>query len=1199
MYFKKLEIFGFKSFLNKTKLPFEPGVTAIVGPNGCGKSNIVDAIKWVIGEQSTKSMRASSMQDVIFNGTEKYDPLNVAEVSLVLSNEDRSLPVDYDEVTITRRLHRSGESEYLLNKTPVRLLDVRNLLLGTGIGTSSYSVVEQGRMDMILSSKPEDRRYIFEEASGITKFKFKKREALLKLDRTKDNLVRINDIVREIERQINSIERKARKAERYKAKFDELKDLDITLSYKKYNELSTDDTALGSQNSELRDRAEMLKSEVDEASELLTVARDEHNAAFNELQQLQSDLVRFTTDIDKNKHIVLVNNERIVELEKAVERMDWEIEEITERKDKVNNRLAAYEIRFLEVRSKREAKEEELGEIQQITEDINTQIGTYQQQLDMNKTKTIDMVSEQTKLSNHSIKLEADIQNAISRKKRLELEKNSVHSEKDNASVEYEKILQRTNTINTELEGKRTEFEVFNREYISKQEKLNQLDLERRGNEKKINEVKPRRLFLEKLVNEREGINTSVKGIMKQVENGNQDFSNVHGILSELINVEDKFEESIESLLGELAQAVVVEDNQTKDNVLAFLQENSMESVNIIVLQQVTAFLSKAQVGVEASGLEVLANILSSDEKYKFVFMALLKNAHVARSSEAAKKYFDVNQNSDAVIIGERGEVFRSILQRTKNYSGKETIPVFGRQEKVKQLMEEENAIAGEIEIQTAKIQELELWINESSRKRESLESELRQKQMEFADVSSRKILFEEKFNSLKEELVLLENEITEELTSIQDQEQEKKTLEGNIRNISEENTRLQVDMEQVQRTIQEEARRREETMMSLSDIKAELSGYIKDEENLIENIQRDKDSCARIDLDIEEKKVRIIENGGRIKSFREEKELLEQKNIEFTSLAEVRSHELDIKKENKDRLFEEIQKQEEIFRTKEDQLEIVRNKARDLDIMKKEVEYKRESIIEKMKDSYKVNISEMSLELEPETNWEQVILTIDELKKQLEKMGDVSLDAVEEHKQLIERFEFLSKQRDDLAEAREALMGAITKINRTTKKMFMETFEKIRGEFNIYFKMLFNGGKGDIMLEDENNILECGIDIIVRPPGKKLHNIMQLSGGEKAMTAIALIFAIFKVNPSPFCILDEIDAPLDESNIVRFCTVLKDFLKLSQFIIITHNRMTIQLADVLYGITMGEKGVSKVVSVKFSEDEDFIEESTSVPVEA
>ena len=470
---------------------------------------------------------------------------------------------------------------------------------------------------------------------------------------------------------------------------------------------------------------------------------------------------------------------------------------------------------------------------------------------------------------------------------------------------------------------------------------------------------------------------------------------------------------------------------------------------------------------------------------------------------------------------------------------------------------------------------------------------------MEFADVSSRKILVEEKFNSLKEELVLLESEIKEEHTSIKNKEQEKKTLEENLRNISEENTRLQVDMEDVQRTIQDQARRREETMMSLAEIKAELSGYIKDEENLLENIQRDKDSCARIDLEIEEKKARIIENGERIKSFREEKELLEQKNIEFTSLAEVKSQELDVKKENKDRLFQEIQKQEEIFRIKEDQLEGVRNKARDLDIMKKEIEYKRESILEKMKDSYKVDISEMSIELDPDTKWEEVILTVEELRQQLEKMGEVSLDAVEEHKQLIERFEFLSKQRDDLTEARESLIGAITKINRTTKKMFMETFEKIRGEFNIYFKMLFNGGKGDIMLEDENNILECGIDIIVRPPGKKLHNIMQLSGGEKAMTAIALIFAIFKVNPSPFCILDEIDAPLDESNIVRFCSVLKEFLKLSQFIIITHNRMTIQLADVLYGITMGEKGVSKVVSVKFSEDEDFIEESTSVPVEA
>ncbi len=302
MHFKRLEIVGFKSFLNKTKLKFEPGVTAVVGPNGCGKSNIVDAIKWVLGEQSTKSMRSSSMQDVIFNGTDKHDPVNVAEVALTLSNADGLLPVDYDEVTISRRLYRTGESEYLVNKMPVRLADVRNLLMGTGIGTSAYSIVEQGRMDMILSSKPEERRYVFEEASGITRYKAKKREALLKLERTQDNLVRINDIVREVERQINSIERKARKAERYKVRYDEVKDLDVKLSYKKYRELSTNDSSLFNENEELKMKVEGLSSSLQEATNLLQHHREEYNATFDDLQQAQNEVMRLSSDMDKNKH---------------------------------------------------------------------------------------------------------------------------------------------------------------------------------------------------------------------------------------------------------------------------------------------------------------------------------------------------------------------------------------------------------------------------------------------------------------------------------------------------------------------------------------------------------------------------------------------------------------------------------------------------------------------------------------------------------------------------------------------------------------------------------------------------------------------------------------------------------------------------------------------------------------------------------
>jgi chromosome segregation protein len=1177
MYLKKLEVFGFKSFLNKTKLPFEPGVTAIVGPNGCGKSNIVDAIKWVLGEQSVKSMRSSSMQDVIFNGTEKHDPLNVAEVSLTLSNESRMLPVDFDEVTVTRRLYRSGESEYLLNKSPVRLLDIRNLLLGTGIGTSSYSIVEQGRMDMIISSRPEDRRYIFEEASGITKYKGKKRQAMLKLEKTRDNLTRINDIINEIERQIRSIERKARKAERYKVRFEELKDLEVRAARKEYLELNSGDSSLRERNRGLKENIGVLERDIKARGEELESIKNEHDSVFNELQCLQNDLVSCTSDIEKKTYVIGVNRERISEIEKAVQRAEWEIEEATERKRRINEHLDRIEVRFLEVRTSREKKEEELGSVNARVEGSTKDLTEYQHHIDMNREKTLNMANEQTRLGNNLIKIEADMQNSFSRKKRLELEKEALEKDIGRVSSELEEITRKAETVKEELEGSRVSFEDFSREFNERRQKGSELEKRSREEEKRLNEIRPRRLLLERLVNEREGVNASVKGIMRQVENGNADFEGVHGILSELVNVDDRFEESMEALLGEFAHSVVVEDAETALRVTEFLNSHSMESVNMLLLSEVPV--------KEITESSSHQGVLTGENKYRDLLKAFLRHLRAEISQTDAGS---VMNNPSAINIREKGEIFSEFFRRTVNFSGKEKIPVFGRQEKVDKLLEEENVISAEIEKIAGEAERIGKWLEDSVSKKEELESSYRHKQMEHSDVTSRKALVKERIESLEDDRGVLDKEIAEEAGTIGRLGEEKSRFEEESNALKEKNRELQSRMEEAHRLLKEISSKREEYLIALADIKAELSGLIKDEQNLLEEVQRHKDSSSRLESDVERKRKDIKESGERIEELsgqilEYEKEIERQK----TNAEEKKEH-LKEKQERREHLSSEMEKTRALYRAKEEEMSKLRDSARDVDIMKKEIEYKTASLRERILQSYKVDITLADVpEPAENTDREETAEKIRILKEQLEKMGDVSLDAVEEHKHLKERFEFLVKQRDDLEESREALIQAIRRINRTTRKMFMESFENIRKEFNTYFKMLFNGGKGDIILQDENNILECGIDIVVRPPGKKLHNIMQLSGGEKAMTAIALIFAIFKVNPSPFCVLDEIDAPLDESNIVRFCEVLKDFLKLSQFLIVTHNRMTIQLADVLYGITMAEKGVSKVVSVKFAEDKE------------
>ena len=1199
MYFKRLEIVGFKSFLNKTKLKFEPGVTAVVGPNGCGKSNIVDAIKWVLGEQSTKSMRSSSMQDVIFNGTEKFDPVNVAEVSLTLSNADRSLPVDYDEVTISRRLYRSGESEYILNKMPVRLTDIRNLIMGTGIGTSSYSIVEQGRMDMILSSKPEERRYVFEEASGITRYKAKKHEAMLKLERTKENLLRINDITREVERQIKSIERKARKAERYKVRFEELKDLEVKLSYKKYKELSTDDSSLIDKNRTLRERSLILSKEVGELSELLIKSREEFNTLSEKLNTSQSEVMQLSAEIDKASHTIEVNAERVSELGKQVERLDWEIEEATERKDKMKSRLDSLQERFKEVSKSRQDKDEALRGAEENVRVVTSQVEHFRHELKLNRERTVDIVSEETKMKNSLIRVSADIQNGLAREKRLKLERNNVQIEKENIIEKLNSTEQEAESAKRELDTKKEEFSVFHQEYLSNQEKLTSLASERSEKEKRLNEIKPRREFLQKLISEREGMNDSVKEIIKRAETGDTRFTGVHGILSELINVRENYEESFESVLADASHAIVVDTRETAERIIGFLRENSMESVNLIILEEVKRFLAYGRGPVITKGtLDDVTHVVSAHEPYSSALRALLADVFVTISPDAARIFIEKDDEFRGRIIGEKGEVYRKGMVRSRNFSNKETIPLFGRKEKVEEMLAEEDRISKKIDQITTRIEELNAWLKESTVKKQRLENELRDKEMRFADISSRRATIKEKLDSVNEEILLLETEIEEEREILSQLRSETETLEESLKKVEEENQKLEEIINKAQEEIQENTRRREETLFCMSDIKAELSALVKEEENLRDNLQREKSSFQRIDGEVEEKRLRIKEAGERIQHLEEESRVLSERNVENNARLEVLRAEISEKKESKDALSQEIRRAEEHMRAREEELESSRDKSRDIDIMKKELEYKRASLVEKMQDTYKIDISRLEMDVPDETNWDEIAGNISELKDHLERMGDVSLGAVEEHKQLEERFEFLTKQKTDLENAREQLMQAIQKINRTTRKKFMESFEAIKKEFNDYFRMLFNGGKADLVLEDESNVLECGIDIIVRPPGKKLHNILQLSGGEKAMTAIALIFAIFKVNPSPFCILDEIDAPLDESNVVRFCRVLQEFLKLSQFVIVTHNRMTIQLADVLYGITMQEKGVSKIVSVKFTEEKE-IANDIEIPVAA
>ncbi|MDD3088848.1 MAG: AAA family ATPase, partial [Candidatus Omnitrophica bacterium] len=711
MHFKKLEIVGFKSFLNKTKLKFEPGVTAIVGPNGCGKSNVVDAIKWVLGEQSPKSMRGTAMQDVIFNGTEKHDPVNMAEVSLTLANEDRSLPVDYDEVTITRRLFRSGESEYLLNKTTVRLQDIRNVLLGTGIGTSLYSIVEQGRMDMIISSRPDDRRHIFEEASGITKFKMKKKEAMFRLDRTQENLQRRNDIIREVERQINSIERQARKAERYKVRFDELKDLEVRMSYKRYNEIGRDDASLLHEHEALKHAISDLSAETARASERLEALREEFSATMDEMQIAQAEIMKLSSEIDKNSHVEQVDRERIQELQKFVERLDFEIEQATERKDTMNVRLEGLDKKLVEVREGRKSKESELSAAEENAKDVSGKLESHKERLKDNREKTMDLLGRETRAKNALIRVSADIQNMQSRERRLRSDRQQTLSDKERAETELAGLTERLGAVGGELDSRKKEFDLFSDDYSAKQDRVRGLTSDRALKEKKLNEIRPRREFLEKLVNEREGLPESIKEIMRRLDENDGRFKGVHGVLSELVSVDFEYAGSVESVLGDISRALVVENREVAESVSAYLKEKNLPSACFAILDELKAILTEGKSGeIKKGTLDDVTQVIAAREPYSSAVEALLSGTFITVSSDAAKMLIG-DAGFSGRIIGERGEVFSRGTHRSRDYSNNEAVSLFGRQEKIKQLKDEEEALVSAVKLGTEEINELEAWL--------------------------------------------------------------------------------------------------------------------------------------------------------------------------------------------------------------------------------------------------------------------------------------------------------------------------------------------------------------------------------------------------------------------------------------------------------------------------------------------------------
>ncbi|MDO8662836.1 MAG: AAA family ATPase [Candidatus Omnitrophota bacterium] len=1072
MYFKKLELVGFKSFCDKTTLHFEPGITAVVGPNGCGKSNIFDSIRWVLGEQSAKSLRGSEMLDVIFNGTDNKEPLGMAEVTLTFDNQARFFNFDNDEVAITRRLFRSGESEYLLNKSQVRLKDVLDLLLGTGIGAESYSIIAQGKIDLVLSSRPEDRRMVFDEASGITKYKAQKRETLRKLEETEQNLLRVNDIVTEVKRQIGSLERQANKARKYREVFDELKNKEIAQAVLSKKELLQQKEGIINQLKELQAQEEKFLLLIREQEAKVASRASELKALEDSIMSFKNEILNLESQVIRNNERISFNQEKAAELEKAKAALAEQIGEVRIKLIVDEEKLKEVKGEYLGLKSAIEEKSlalaEKEGQINLLAVNIKNSLSRI---VDLKK-EIMESVVKIAAARNQIADFTSSQQVFLARRKRLEIDKAKVYEEKAITEESLKKITQEVDSVKRVIED-----------------------------------------LLQK-----------IGGVNLELEKEGLALTNTNAQITELEK-----------------QMLALESHKE------FLEKLKEKYLDISETMNAVVYLDKLP-AEKTSGLVIKVNTFGelSDEDKAYL------PANFKLSGEAKPIELDTRK-IDEKIAGIMAE-----LDSLKN---------------TKQL--KEAGIEG---------------LNKSVL---SLQQELRSQEINLANKETQSSTILEQFNKIKEEedIIVLE---------LNDTQKELSVLEANISTaqniLAELNNTQRLSEDSILKeedSVSSNSKSREGLLVAITQVKTELESLhkkiISDEQTLSileDTFNRDKENLKNTEKQIDD-------SANKVLSLREEVKICELKISEHKQDLESKAGLLRAEESHYAELSEGAGGLTAKIEANRKDLDMLKNKLYELQMRDKEIDYKYSGMKERMLQAYKIDLAE--IEILPEgIDLATLAQEITELKKKVDACGSVNLVAIEEYDELKKRYDFLIQQQTDLAGAKVALHQAILKINRTTKQMFMETFEKVREEFRNYFRLLFGGGDAQVYLLDENDPLESGIEIICRPPGKKLQNVLLLSGGEKSMSAIALIFAIFKVKPSPFCILDEIDAALDEANVDKFSRVLQEFARGSQFIVITHNKKTIINANVMYGITMQNSGISKIVSVKFANEKKEKEEDAA-----
>lgn len=1187
MYLKQLDTIGFKSFAERVKVDFVPGVTAVVGPNGSGKSNITDAIRWVLGEQSVKSLRGAKMEDIIFQGSDTRKPLNFAEVTLVLDNSDQTLPVDYEEVSVTRRIYRSGESEFYMNKEACRLKDITELFLDSGLGKEAFSIISQGKIEEILSSKADERRVIFEEAAGVLKYKNRKKQAESKLLDTQENVNRVEDIIYEIESQLEPLEKQASDAKEYLYHKERLTKIEVGLLTKEIHLLHQDWEQTGVELKEKQNLTLKIQADIENYNHDLHQHRQKVDELDQTLQKLQEEYVVETKNLENLEGNKKILHERLHHFQENKKNMEEEITRLQEKRDELELQYKQEQDSLTELENKRKQLSKEIHTVE---DKLLTGKDSMEEDIENLKSEYIEKLNEQAAKRNERSSIQQQLDRLDNKKDTQSSKWKAILDQQAQLEKNVQDKQNSVNQLETDVKQLEQEYTELSKQVLTEEHLVQDMKDKLHKGYRILENIKSRKEMLEELKDDYQGFYFGVKEVLKAREK-NQ-LQGIHGAIAELIEIEDAYVQAIETALGGQAQHIVTDSEKMARDAIAWLKKMNKGRATFLPIESMQPkripepLIHQLKESDEFIGIAV--DLVDYNPKYEPVMKALLGNILLSKTLRGANQLAQLTGRKYRIVTLD-GDVVNPGGSMTGGAQKKNNQSLFTRDRELQSLTKKFQEYERRIEDYENQLTEQEKRYHDKYQQQATCEKKLVQKRE----------AFQEAMASWKEAQLSLEH-ITDRL-SVYDQDQLMQQRER------EELTSRLLQTEAVLEEIEIQTK-------SLND---KIEKLTKQLENFEQEEQKLESTRQNLHLQLVELRSSIDYQKERLErtevDLRETNQEMEQKQQQLEQLIQLKEQQQT--EEELNQLIEQSRQQNETMKLEMEAIRATRkelteqintisanldrlnsqeketiNQVQALEIKANRLDVELENRLNTLETDYEMTFEKAKQMYEQPDDIQEANEQVKLLKKSIEELGTINLGAIDEYDRIKERYDFLTKQRQDLEEAKRTLYEVIAEMDHEMATRFQDTFDKIKVAFSSVFKQLFGGGHAELRLTSPDELLDTGVDIIAQPPGKKLQQLGLLSGGERALTALALLFAILQVRPVPFCVLDEVEAALDEANVSRFAQYLKQFSNQTQFIVITHRKGTMEEADVLYGVTMQESGVSRLVSVRLEEAPELLE---------